>query len=1283
MNAIDKIHFQEPAYKPFYEYWSKQLAGGMGAFRFRQINMHATGQEEPAATCSFELPANLYNSIIARTGHNSAGIFVYMLGAFGILLKKYSGSKRITIDSPLYAPGFEGKIHAPATPLIWEWEDDCCLREYLTTVKEMVKQSYRHQNFPLELINEQRETRNSNVLMTYDAIHLETAHPQHYDLVIHIKRTARLSITLEYDPAAFEYGFIHNIQIHLSNVLESFEKLDTLLHDICVLSPQERIHLIEHLNRTEKHYPLHKTFQELFEAQVRRTPYATAVVFEETALTYHQLNEQANRLGRYLREEHDIRPNDIVGLLANRSERMIIGILGILKAGAAFLPIDTSTPAGRIGHILHDSGAKALLTDHDQLHNLDQATPPAYHLLLLDTVLQQIQGPATNPERLHSPSDLAYVIYTSGSTGQPKGVMITLKNLSHYLLWANDYYFDNILGKTFALFTNISFDLTITCIFTTLLRGDTLFVCGNKDISDILLELFGGSAKVNTVKMTPSHISMLSYLPLEETDVQHVIVGGETLTAFQVNTLQRLNPDINIYNEYGPTETTVGCTVKLVKDIAIDLVSIGKPIANTQIYILDETLDLLPPGIVGEICIGGAGVASGYLHKPELTGQKFVQDPFSHRKEDKIYRTGDLGRWNPDGEIEFLGRRDNQVKIRGYRIELGEIENALLKYKGIQDVVVLVHEQQNATKSLIAYFTATATVALHELKAFLAACLPEYMIPAYMIRLDRLPLTTNGKVERSALPLPGANNINYEAPENETEEILITAFEQVLGRQGIGAQDNFFELGGDSIKAIQITSRLYEAGYRLEVRNILRNPVIRQLAASVARLDKLADQSVITGPVSLTPVQQQFFAFPRLAYHHFNFALLFFSEQPLDTKMIRTIFAKLQEHHDALRMTFEVKEDHIIQFNHGQDYPFSLEAHDLTGVADGISRMEAMIQKMQGSISLEHGPMLNLSLFRLSDGDRLALVVHHLVTDVVSLRILFEDIGTLFNQYQQGRELLLPKKTDSFRVWAGQLRVYANSKTFLKEKEYWKTVLNTNSPHIVPDFPDGSNLIKDRATKKISLETADTGLLLTTVRSAFNTEINDILLSALALTLRESFGMEHCRIAMEGHGREHVLGAVNVSRTVGYFTTIYPLNITAAGDDLSVVVRRNKKRIHEVPHKGIGYGILKYLTAGEHKQDIDLAENPQIAFNYFGQFDEDIAHLPFGFSEENTGHQQDINEHREYELYVTGMTEGGQFSLTVDYSRERFSEATIQTFLENYHSALKSIIEHCCAQVAE
>ncbi|HEY8918108.1 MAG TPA: amino acid adenylation domain-containing protein [Chitinophaga sp.] len=1275
MNAIDKVHFLDPAYQPSQEFWSRKLAAGYGAFKFRQTNANTPGNDSRQAVQHFELSGELYNNLVARTGGNDTAAFVYLLAAFGILLKKYSGSNRVTIDSPLYTPGFKGKVQAPVTPLILEPVNELCLRDYLAAVKQTVKESYTFQNYPLELIYEQKEMRNSNVLIHWDAIHMPLTQHNNYDLVISIKRSATLHISLHYNTTAFEAGFMQRLTSHLANVLACFESMDAQLQDVELLDLDEKMKLVRDLNRTNKDYALLKTFQELFEAQVRKTPYATALVFEETALTYVQLNEKANQLAHYLLQQYQVKPDDIVGILAERSERLIIAILGILKAGAAFLPIDTSTPANRITHILQDANAKVLLTENNQLLHL-QGYAGAQELL--DSLLPALSGSKENPGLISKPCNLAYVIYTSGSTGLPKGVMLGLDNLSHYLLWANDYYFNNILGKTFALFTNISFDLTITCIFTTLLRGDTLFVCGNKDISDILLELFSGAAGVNTVKLTPSHISMLSYLPLESTPVQYAIVGGETLTAFQVSTLQRLNPAMDIYNEYGPTEITVGCTVKHVKDVATDLSTIGKPIANTQLYIMDENLELLPMGITGEICIGGAGVAKGYRGRPELTSEKFVKDPFG-AEDDRLYRTGDLGRWNEDGEVEFLGRRDNQVKIRGYRIELGEIENALLQYETVKEAVVLVHEQENAVKSLVAYCTATAQLSIPALKEFLITRLPEYMIPAHIMCLDKFPVTNNGKVERSALPVPGtaASGKCYEAACNDCEAVLIAAFSKVLGVSNIGMQDDFFALGGDSIKAIQITSHLYEAGYRLEVRQVLRYPVIKKLAAQVTPLSQLANQGVITGELPLTPIQQQFFAFKRKAYDHFNFGLLFFSKERLEAATAATIFRKLQEHHDALRITFRLDGGTVTQYNHGLDYPFSIEEYEYTEV----QQLENKLRAMQAQINLGEGPLLKIALFHLPDGDRLAMIVHHLVTDVVSLRILFEDMGTLYRQHLQAQPFSLPRKTDAFKVWAEKLQAYANSAAFLLERAYWQKILAVNTPVLQPDFPQGSNLVKDRATKQISLEADATHLLLTAVHNRFHTEINDLLLTALALGLRQSFGWEQCRVLMEGHGREDILDQVNVSRTVGYFTTVYPVILTAAGNDLSTLIKRNKKRLHAIPHKGIGYGILKYLTAAEHKQELDFSAPEQIAFNYFGQFDQDLAHLPFGFAKEDTGPLQDTREQREYELYITAMTEGGLFTLTIDYSVKRFAADTIQGLLENYQAALNGIIEHCAATV--
>lgn len=1267
-----------PEYRASRAFWKNRLEQVTDVFNFRQLRSAAITAKEPAASYDHPLSEDVYQTINAKMGDNDTGIFVYLLAAAGILLKKYSGNQTVIINSPAYATGNHAEVHIPLVPLVLRFGET--VKSYLAGVKEMVKESYSHQYFPLQLLDDRQPAAYSNVLISCEAIHHPVEPAIAHDLEINICRNEGLSISCRYQPAAFEAGFIRRLCGHLEQVLQAIAKPGARLKDIDILSAAEKEQLLLHFNQTYAANTAH-TFQELFERQVKKTPYATALVFEESSLSYQDLNEQANTLAHHLKEVHGIMPNDRVGLLLNRSERMIIALLGILKAGAAFLPIDTSTPAARITGILQDAGVRLLLTDSDQaLHYAAFAGAS----ILLDKELSALPQRTDNPAQTAVPADLAYVLYTSGSTGKPKGVMVGNDNLCHYVQWANHYYFDNILGKTFALCTNISFDLTITSIFTTLLRGDQLYVCSNKDIGDLLLELFGGTTGVNTVKLTPAHISMLSALPLKETAIQHVILGGETLTAFQVKTLQRLNPDINIYNEYGPTEITVGCTIKKVKDVATDLATVGKPIANTQVYILDGSLQLLPAGIIGEICIGGKGVTKGYLHRDELSREKFVDDPFDNSG-GKIYRTGDLGRWTAEGELVFLGRRDNQVKIRGYRVELGEVETALLEYPGIKDAVALAIGQEQNGACLAAWFIAAGAVEIPQLKTALANSLPAYMIPTYFTRMDRFPVNANGKVERAALPLPctePGSRAAYEAPTTAVEVLLVQAFQQVLDKERIGVLDDFFETGGDSIKAMQIASQLYEAGYRLEVRNILANPTIRQLAPVVKPLDKQANQHMITGEMPLTPIQQQFFDFPRKAYHHFNFGLLFFSENRLEEEMLRAVFSKLQEHHDALRITFDTTGPQIIQYNHGRGFPLSLEVYDYRSLQNGVAEMSRRVSDMQGEIDLRNGPLLKLGLFQLADGDRLALIIHHLVMDVVSLRIIFEDLGTLFRQYTRGRPLALPKKTDAFKVWSEELQAYANSSAFLQELPYWKKLLAKRTATILPDLPEGSNLVKDSAAQDVSLGISATELLLTAVNSRFNTEINDILLTALALSMEQTFGIRTCMVLMEGHGRESILDGVNINRTVGYFTSVYPVIITAAGDDLGAVIKQNRQWIHEIPNKGVGYGILKYLTAAEYKQGIDLSRSPQVVFNYFGQLDQDFAQVPFRFSKEGTGEIQDAHEQREHELYITGIVESREFSLRAEYSGARFHAATIAAFLENYKLALHAVIEHCCAAVA-
>ncbi|HLP47056.1 MAG TPA: condensation domain-containing protein, partial [Candidatus Kapabacteria bacterium] len=664
-----------------------------------------------------------------------------------------------------------------------------------------------------------------------------------------------------------------------------------------------------------------------------------------------------------------------------------------------------------------------------------------------------------------------------------------------------------------------------------------------------------------------------------------------------------------------------------------------------------------------------------------------------------LYKTGDLARWLDDGNVELLGRIDQQVKLRGYRIELGEIENRLLENKALKEAVVIdrktITENANSDLYLCAYIVPQAGSNEDDLeplvlREFLSHLLPAYMIPSYFVTLAKIPLNANGKIDRKALPDPVRgegirfeDDADYTPPTTAIEEKLVAIWEKVLGRDKIGTHQNFFAIGGDSIKSIQIISRLSSAGYKLEMKDLFQYPVIAELAPHVTKLKRFPEQSVITGTMPLTPIQRTFFNESYSAPHHYNQAVMLYSPVRLDRGGIEAIFKKIQEHHDALRMTYEINKENgdIIQSDHGFDYPLALEEYEINGPTAGL---ETFTEKIQASINLEKGPMMKLGLFHLHDGDRLLIVIHHLVIDGVSWRILFEDIETLYSQYKHGKKLDLPPKTDSFKTWAEKLSAYANSQAFLKEKNYWQKIESTEAPLIMKDFAVPDNYSKDARDISFTLSEEETKLLLTKVNEIFRTEINDILLTALALGLKKTFGpdCDQVSIALEGHGREEIIEDLDISRTVGWFTVLYPVLLDVSyANDRGRQIKEIKEILRRVPHKGIGYGILKYLTAEEYKKEIEFKLKPQLRFNYLGQFDADVKQLSsFKPAQETPGNSRGPNNKREYLLDVSGITANNRLTLTISYNQTHFKAETMTAFAGHLQSELCQMITFCATK---
>ncbi len=638
-------------------------------------------------------------------------------------------------------------------------------------------------------------------------------------------------------------------------------------------------------------------------------------------------------------------------------------------------------------------------------------------------------------------------------------------------------------------------------------------------------------------------------------------------------------------------------------------------------------------------------------------------------------------------EIEFLSEEEKEKVI--YGISEREIEKKLSVYDGIEEAFVVTRNAAGGFKGsrneniYYAYCVADKILSEVELRNYLSKELSSNEIPFYFVQLEKMPLAPSGEIDRDLLDsIDGkeGNHARYKAPGNPLEGKLVEIWGDVLGRKNIGIDENFFMIGGDSIKTIQIASRMKKAGYKIEMKDIFANPTIAQLAPQLKKLERFADQSTVTGLVPLTPIQKAFFSSSPTAPHHFNMSVLLFSEERLEEIEVRLVFTRVQEHHDALRMTFKTLNGEIIQTNHGLDYPLALEVFDFMDMKyqDAAAAMEQKNNEIQHSLCLEEGPLMKLGLFHLNDGDNLLIVIHHLVMDAISWRILLEDIGALFHQYKNNQPLMLPMKTDPVKTWAERLSQYANSESFLKEKSYWEKLESAIVPAIEKDFQEEINYTRDNETLMFLLTREDTELLLTKVNDAFGTEINDILLTALGLAVKNNFGISGVLIDLEGHGREEIMDDIDTKRTIGWFTSAYPIMLDILYDhDLARQIKEVKENLHRVPNKGIGYGILKYLTAEIHKKDIKFRLNPQISFNYLGQFDEDINQTDFRLAKEKTGDNQSPANIRKNELNVLGIVMNKRLEMSVSYNKKQYKKETAETFLNQLESNLIRIIAFC------
>ncbi|WP_379557479.1 amino acid adenylation domain-containing protein [Pseudomonas sp. MD332_6] len=1273
------------------DYWRQLLGGTQPVLALPLDRPRPAQQRFLGARQDIQLDPGLVTGLKALAQREGVTLFMLLLASFQLFLYRYSGQRDIRVGVPI---ANRNRVETEALigffvntqVLKADLDGAMSFSELLQHTKRRALEAQAHQDLPFEQLVEALQPERSlshnplfQVMFNHQA-QARTAIQQLPGLRVvsleHETRTAQFDLSLDtqetedglwasltYATDLFDASTAARMLRHWLGLLRGAVADTTRpLQDLAMLDMTERQQILEQWNATARDYPQNQWVHHLIEAQAERQPQATALVFAEQRIDYAELNRRANRLAHRLIEA-GVGPDVRVGLAVERSFDMVIGLLAVLKAGGAYVPLDPDYPRERLAYMLDDSGVQLLLTQAPLLSQLP--IPHGLETLVLgessfETYSEQ------NPAVALDGENLAYVIYTSGSTGQPKGAGNRHSALLNRLQWMQEAYglsaADSVLQKT-----PFSFDVSVWEFFWPLMTGSRLVIAAPGDHRDParLIHLINAE-QVTTLHFVPSMLQAF----LQDAAVsscrslQRIVCSGEALPVDAQQQVFAKLPHAGLYNLYGPTEAAIDVTHWTCVDEGRDTVPIGRPIANLGCYLLDDNFEPVPVGVLGELYLGGAGLARGYHRRPALTAERFIAHPFVHGE--RLYRTGDLARYREDGVIEYAGRIDHQVKLRGLRIELGEIEARLLEHEQVREAAVLAVDG----KYLVGYLV------LHHahgdwrevLGAHLAEHLPDYMVPAQWVLLEQMPLSPNGKLDRKALPKPEVTH-HYIAPQSALEQQIAAIWADVLGVEQVGVNDNFFERGGDSIISIQVVSRARAAGIHFTAKALFQHQTVRSLAR-VAQLHAVAviDQGPVQGQTPLLPFQQLFFERDLPQPHHWNQSLLLTPRQPLQAARLEAALQALMLHHDVLRLRFS---------QHGAEWK-AVHAEPASGLlwhatVPDTQALTARCEEAQRSLAL-NGPLLRVLLADLPDGSqRLLLVMHHLVVDGVSWRVVLEDLQSLYRQHA------LPAKTTSFKAWAERVQGYAHSEAIQSQKHFWLQQLDGMPTDLPCRDPHGARPGRLARTLVSRLDAERTRQLLQQAPAAYRTRINDLLLTALARVICQWTGHASSLIQLEGHGREDLFDDIDLSRTLGWFTSLFPVRLTPA-DSLADSIKQIKEQLRAIPDNGLGFGALRYLGDDATRQAFSRLPVPRITFNYLGQVDASFDQPDglFATASESAGAEQSPDAPLSNWLTVNGQVYGGELHMGWTFSPLMFDPEVIEAVSVAFSRELTALIAHCC-----
>ncbi len=1069
-----------------------------------------------------------------------------------------------------------------------------------------------------------------------------------------------LRITCNYDKQRHDHIQMQYMEGHWRSLLgQVIENPSISVHDLEILSEREKDNVLHRFQGDIVEYPQEKTLVDLWEQQAEKTPDRVALSFEGRSLTYEQLDQRSTALANQLQHRFGIQLGDHIGLLMDRGIDLIVSLLGIMKAGGVYIPIDPAYPCERIDFIIQDAKCDLLIVENEtdkEVHKYESGQ-------ILD--IQDVDWTRDKRQEVHASSrNVAYMIYTSGSTGQPKGVMIEHRGFIN-MIQEQIRAFDLSETDRVLQFASCAFDASLSEVFMTLLSGACLVLVPEDTILDVqLLGSFLSRQAITVATFPPSYLRAINQMEIPGLRV--MITAGETLIEEDARFYASC---LRYFNAYGPTEASVCATYHEVEaeEIGNGPVPIGRPLVNTKILILDSMLRPVPIGVIGEICIAGPGLASGYWNRPEENKKRFVRHPLADGG--KLYRTGDLGRWLHTGCIEFLGRMDSQVKINGYRIEMAEVEKHIRGCPGVEQAVVQVMEQEGRDKFLVAYIVLSSRVKIDKLQAELRKSLPEFMIPKDIVFLDELPLTPNQKVDRKQLPDPrnmASEGQGYIAPRDLNEEKLAGIWEEVLGRRPIGIYDSFFDKGGHSLLAIQLVGRMEKAGFSIPLKVLYEYPTIAQViehASNNAQEDK---SPIVSGTFHLTPVQRWFFQSRDEEYHHFNHYVLLKSIETVDADSLAKALYALWLHHDGLRSRFDLYSSQIKQIIEDDSCAMPFEIIDWREHPQAWQDLEERIQAEQQSLDLEKGPLCRQILFRLPDADYFFWLIHHLITDAVSWNILLSDLEEAYRQALPENPIVLPTKTCSYKQWSETLQKQATHPEVLQEKSYWAGLEELSVPPLPLFRPDSLNVYgnTDQVYQTVPMDG---------VRPAFRASPVPGLLTAFGLALDQWSGNRLFRVLLTRHGRNIHWPGHDVHRTTGWFTSNFPIVLDlGSSKDVDNLFSSISAQYKQIPLDGMKYGILRYLTPTEHTKDMAWNDCP-ILFNYMGEVFSKQNQSHFALCSEYSGASISPAMKRPFLLELDVLIQDDSFYIHLSYNKEQETRTRMAGILQNMAKYLTSL----------